>query len=170
MSSDEFTTTAGTAPDPNALIWSRPGSGVILPEPLTPAELGTQHEQAVSGSVARARAWSILSGPALSIAAFAFACAQAVGGVVAGPVASLIPGAADSPANHVRIIAVIYIGMSCTGGVFAWFALQRAGDEADAPRWASHLAGAAIVVCALVTLQALLLLVLTTLAPGGAPS
>jgi hypothetical protein len=109
-----------------------------------------------------------LSGPALAIAAFAFAFAQAVGGLVVGPVSSLIPSAADSPANHVRIMAVIYIGMSCAGAVFAWLALRRVGDEPAAPRWASYLAGAAIVVCALVALQALLLLMLSTLAPSGA--
>jgi hypothetical protein len=65
-------------------------------------------------------------------------------------------------------MAVIYIGMSCAGAVFAWLALRRCGDDADAPRWASYLAGAAVAVCALVALQAMLLLMLSILAPDGA--
>lgn len=169
MSTDEFAGANGHEAASAAEAWSRPGSAMIVPGGVpdaTPAtraaaEPGVRDEHADG----RTPAWSA---PALAIASFVFACSQAFGGLVAGPIASLIPSAADSPANHVRIIAVIYIGMSCAGAVLAWVALRRAGEDSRSPRWASYLAGAAALICALVAAQALVLLMLSMLAPGGA--
>jgi hypothetical protein len=150
-----------------ASVWSRSGNAVMMPVLPRDARSDVEADATGDAEIGRPRVTrSITSGAPMAIAAFAFACAQAIGGLVAGPVSSAIPGAADSPSNHLRIIAVIYIGMGCAGAVLALLALRRAGDDVDAPRWATYLAGAAIVLSALVVLQALLLILLSTLAPN----
>jgi hypothetical protein len=128
----------------------------------------------------RTAEWSALvSGPALALAAFVFASAQAISGFVAAQAANLIPSAADSPANHVRVVAVIYLGLSGAGALFAWVALRRtAADRADggdlsgaaAPKWAAYVAAAAVVVSILTILQSLVLLMLSMLAPAIPPN
>jgi uncharacterized membrane protein YidH (DUF202 family) len=118
----------------------------------------------------------ILSGPALALAAFAFAFAQLLGGLVPGELASMIPGAADSPTNHVRIVSLFAIGMAGVGLALAAAAFVRlrseraAGTDASAPSpvWAGWLAGAAVVICAIVSIQSLLVIILSALAPPGA--
>ena len=121
----------------------------------------------------------IMSGPALALAAFAFACAQLVGGLVPGELASMIPGAADSPTNHVRIVSLFAVGMAGVGislaaAAFvrirsARFAIASSAGGATGPAWAGWLAGAAVVICALIAVQSLLLIILSALAPPGAP-
>ncbi len=116
----------------------------------------------------------ILSGPALAAAAFAFAFAQLMGGLVPGELASMIPGAADSPTNHVRIVSLFGIGMAGVGIALAAAAFVRLRSEqatdpqANRATWAGWLAGAAVVICAIVAIQALLLIILSALAPPGA--
>jgi uncharacterized membrane protein YidH (DUF202 family) len=117
----------------------------------------------------------ILSGPALAAAAFAFAFAQLMGGLVPGELASMIPGAADSPTNHVRIVSLFGIGMAGVGIALAAAAFVRLRSERAHPHvstatatWAGWLAGAAVVICAIVSIQALLLIILSALAPPGA--
>lgn len=172
--------------EPPAEAWSRqsnativagaePDFGAVEPRMVVPLgdtgmAPGSSDEPDDVAADSRTTDWSaVVSGPALALAAFVFAGAQAVSGFVAAQAAALIPSAADSPANHVRVVAVIYLGLSCAGGVFAWIALRRTTVERS-PRWASYVAGAAIVISALVALQALLLFMLSMLAPANPPN
>lgn len=153
--------------------WSRRGTEMIVarPDDAAPAEPRPGTDAEIRGDSAdrtRQVMGLILSGPALALAAFAFACAQLVGGLVPGELASMIPGAADSPTNHVRIVSLFGLGMAGVGIALAAAAFVRLRvSERPSASWVGWLAGAAVVICVLVAVQSLLLIILSTLAPPG---
>jgi hypothetical protein len=158
--------------------WTRHGSETMV-GPITPAARILPPAAAVvvegdpddrtPGALA-----VVTSAPALALAAFAFAVAQLLGGLVPSQLASMIPSAADSPANHVRIVSLFDLGMAGVGIALAAAALVRARERqtasADHVTWAGWLAGGAVVICALVAFQSVLLIILSALAPPGASS
>ncbi len=172
MSTDNPIDTGAAEPD----AWSRQSEATIIAGAFAQSEpaagaTGTGATGAIAADPAGGTSeWSALtSGPALALAAFVFAAAQAFGGFVAVQAASLLPSAADSPANHVQVIAVISMGLAGASGLLGWVAIRRNAAEAG-PRWAGFVAGAATVMSILVVLQSALLLMLTMLAPVSPPS
>jgi hypothetical protein len=150
-------------------VWSRSGGGVVV-EPVTPGPAEAAVEttvERVGGTPRGTRA--VVSAPALALAAFAFACAQLMGGFVPAQLAPIIPSAADSPGNHVRIMALINLGMAGIAAVLAAAAFVRMRPLAGghgAP-WAAWVAGAAVLLAGLIAFQSLVLVVLSVLAPAG---
>lgn len=111
---------------------------------------------------------SIVSAPALSLAAFAFAVAGLLGGMIPESLPYLVQMDEQSgPVQHIKVVAFITLGFAIVSASLGFAALLR--SIGSALRWPRYLGGAAVLLAILIALQSALLLVLAALAPQDVP-
>ncbi len=107
---------------------------------------------------------AVFSAPALALAAFAFAVAGLLGGLIPESLPYLVQtDPASGPAQHVRLVGMISLGFAIIAASLGFAALLR--SIGSPLRWPRYLGGAAVLLALLIALQSVLLLVLAAIAP-----
>lgn len=155
--------------DAGTEVWQAPLGGPSAPAPAPPEVAVTPDEADWSQEYSdRDLFTAIVSAPALSLAAFAFAVAGLLGGMIPESLPYLVQMDEQSgPVQHIKIVAFITLGFAIVSASLGFASLLR--SIGSSLRWPRYLGGAAVLLAILIALQSALLLVLAWLAPSDVP-